>query len=137
MDQGDVILAIGAFARRAGVAPSALRYYERLGLLPPAQRRNGRRVYRSSELVRIAFIRLCHDSGFTLAESRQLLAGKKGFRRSGMILARQKVRELERRIEETQRAKELLEHALACPSPDLLTCPNFQLSLRNYLPAIP
>jgi len=137
MDQREVILAIGAFAQRAGVAPSALRYYERLGLLPPAERRNGRRVYRSSELERIAFIRLCHDGGFTLAEIRRLLAGKKGFGRAEMILARQKIRELERRFEETQRAKELLEHALACPSPDLLTCPNFQSSLRNYLPAIP
>jgi MerR family redox-sensitive transcriptional activator SoxR len=135
MNEGDVILRIGAFAHRAGVAPSTLRYYERLCLLPPAERRNGRRFYPASALERVAFIRLCHSSGFTLAEIHRLLAGS-GIRRAWVALARQKVRELEGRIHDARRAKELLEHALACPSPNLLTCPKFRASVRAHLPAV-
>ncbi len=131
---GELLITIGAVAKQAGVAASALRYYERRGLVTPAGRRGGRRVYEASVVERIALIRLCRDTGFTLAEIRQLLAGRNGFRRAWTALARQKVRELEGRIEEARSAKKLLEHALACPKPDLLTCPNFQASLRARLP---
>jgi MerR family redox-sensitive transcriptional activator SoxR len=130
MGRADGILTMGAFARRAGVAPSTLRYYERLGLTPPAERLNGRRVYPHTMLDRISFIRLCCDSGFTLAEIGRLLGGTPGRRRAWASQLLQKVQELEDRIREAQRAKELLEHALACPSPDILACPRFQSALR-------
>ncbi len=68
-------LTIGEVARRAGLRPSALRYYERAGLLPAPQRINGRRRYDPGVLQRLAAIRLAQQAGFTLAQIRLLLDG--------------------------------------------------------------
>src|SRR5215470_8010754 len=68
------IFRIGELGQRTGLATSALRYYERLGLLRPDGRTNGRRYYSSASPERIALIRLCQDAGFTLAEVRAFLA---------------------------------------------------------------
>jgi len=61
------LVPIGELARRTGVATSALRYYERMGLLSPAERVGQRRHYLPSSAERVALIRLCQDAGFTLA----------------------------------------------------------------------
>jgi DNA-binding transcriptional MerR regulator len=122
-------IAIGELARRTGTAASALRYYERIGLLPPAERAGGRRHYPASSADRLALIRLCQDAGFTLAEIRRLLAGSLG-RGTLSRLAEGKIDELDTRILQAQRAKQLLQHALACPHRDLLTCPNFRAALQ-------
>lgn len=66
MDQ----LTIGETARRAGVRPSALRYYESVGLLDAPRRISGRRRYDSQVLNRLSVIRLAQDAGFTIAEIR-------------------------------------------------------------------
>ena len=68
------LVPIGELARRTGVATSALRYYERIGLLSPAERAGQRRHYSSSSAERVALIRLCQNAGFTLAEIGRLLA---------------------------------------------------------------
>jgi DNA-binding transcriptional MerR regulator len=116
---------------------SALRYYERIGLLPPAQRAGGRRRYRASSAERVALIRLYQDAGFTLAEIRQLLAAHGRRRENWRRLAERKVDELDARIAEAQRAKNLLEHALHCSHRDLLTCPNFRAALHAKLGVVP
>jgi MerR family redox-sensitive transcriptional activator SoxR len=59
-------LLIGEVARRAGLSTSALRYYERVGLLPPAARISKRRIYDSKVLGRIRIILLALDAGFTI-----------------------------------------------------------------------
>jgi DNA-binding transcriptional MerR regulator len=60
------LLSIGTAARRFGLKPSALRYYDDLGLLPPAKRRGGRRLYDHAALERLALIRLLTDAGVRL-----------------------------------------------------------------------
>jgi DNA-binding transcriptional MerR regulator len=133
----DARLAIGELARRAGAAPSALRYYERIGLLPPAERAGGKRHYPPSSAERLALVRLYQDAGFTLKEIRQLLAARGRRSASWTPLAERKITELDARIAEAQRAKSLLEHALECPHDDLLTCPNFRAALQARLKAGP
>ena len=128
-------LAIGELARRAGTAPSALRYYERLGLLPPAERAGGKRHYPPASAERLALIRLYQDAGFTLKEIRQLLAARSRRRASWTPLAERKIAELDARIAEAQRAKKLLKHALDCRHHDILTCPNFRAALQARLDA--
>jgi MerR family transcriptional regulator, redox-sensitive transcriptional activator SoxR len=54
-------LPMGEVARRAGLRPSALRYYERLGLLPSAARHNGQRRYTPAILGRLALIQLAQQ----------------------------------------------------------------------------
>jgi len=126
-------MSIGEFARCAGVAPSTLRFYERVGLIAPASRQNGRRRYLPVALERVALIRLCQDGGFTLAETRQLTAYSRGLHPVWKKLAARKIAELDQRIAQAQRAKDLLEHGLACPSPNILACRNFRAALKYRL----
>ena len=133
MPDDETTLAIGDLARRAGTTPSALRYYERIGLLPRAGRVGGKRHYPPASAERLALIRLYQDAGFTLEEVRQMLAAGSGPRQSWNPLAQRKIAELDARIAEAQRAKDLLEHALACTHGDLLTCPNFRAALQARL----
>lgn len=69
------LLTIGALAKRVGFAVSALRYYEEVGLIPPALRReSGHRVYPESVLNVLVLIRHCRDLGFSIDETRELVA---------------------------------------------------------------
>jgi DNA-binding transcriptional MerR regulator len=127
------LLAIGELARRTGLASSALRYYERVGLLSPSGRAGGRRHYGASSAERVALIQLCQDAGFTLREIRALVALGSRKSRSWTRLVEAKLRELETRIAQTERAKVLVQHALACPHRNLLTCSNFRAALKARL----
>ena len=68
-------MKIGELAARAGVNASAIRYYEKLGLLPTPDRRNGQRRYPGASADRLLLIRFAAEMGFTLAEIRLFLAG--------------------------------------------------------------
>ena len=68
-------LSIGAVARASGLAASALRYYERAGLLPAPPRRSGQRRYGEHVFGRIALIRLALEAGFTVSETRLFVSG--------------------------------------------------------------
>jgi DNA-binding transcriptional MerR regulator len=127
------LVPIGELARRTGTATSALRYYERIGLLSPAERAGGKRHYTASGAERVALIRLYQDAGFTLAEIGRLLAASSWDRRGFGDLAERKIAELDARIADAQRAKKLINHALECPHPDLLTCPRFRSALQAQL----
>jgi MerR family transcriptional regulator, redox-sensitive transcriptional activator SoxR len=67
-------LAIGDFAVRSGVAPSALRYYEREGLIRSTRTGGNQRRYHRAELRRVAFIRIAQQVGVSLDEIRDALA---------------------------------------------------------------
>ena len=127
------LVPIGELARRTGTATSALRYYERIGLLSPAERVGQRRHYPPSSAERVALIRLCQDAGFTLAEIGRLLAAWSRGRRDWGRLAERKIAELDARIADAQRAKKLVTHALECPHRDILACPNFRSALEAHL----
>jgi MerR family transcriptional regulator, redox-sensitive transcriptional activator SoxR len=98
-------LAISELARRVGLRASAVRYYERIGILPPAQRVSGKRRYDESDLGRLAAVRFARQTGFTLNEIRQLLHGftidTPAWKRWKKLSAG-KVRELQRQIDQTQ-----------------------------------
>ena len=66
---------IGEAARRAGVTVKAIRYYERIGLIPEAGRNMGRfRVFPEETVERIEFIKRAQALGFTLEEIAEILA---------------------------------------------------------------
>jgi DNA-binding transcriptional MerR regulator len=133
--QDNGLVPIGELARRTGVATSALRYYERIGLLPPAERAGQRRHYPPSTAERVALIRLYQDAGFTLAEIGPMIATVRRGRRAWGRLAERKIAELDARIAEAQRAKDLIQHGLNCPHKDLLTCRNFRAAVQSRLEA--
>lgn len=68
-------LTISQVARQIRLRPSAIRYYERIGLLPPAERVSGQRRYDPTVLYRLAIIQRARQLGFTLTELRQLFFG--------------------------------------------------------------
>jgi len=68
-------MTTGELARRAGVKPSTVRYYERAGVLPePARTAAGYRVYTAEDVERLRFVQRAQALGFTLAEITGLLA---------------------------------------------------------------
>ena len=68
------LLTIGDFAARSGVAQSALRYYEKEGLIRSTRTGGNQRRYQRSELRRVAFIRIAQQVGVSLDEIRDALA---------------------------------------------------------------
>ncbi len=68
-------LTISQVARQIRLRPSAIRYYERIGLLPWAERESGQRRYDHTVLYRLAIIQRARQLGFTLSEIRQLFFG--------------------------------------------------------------
>src|SRR5215472_3974325 len=69
------LLTISQVAKQIGLQPSAIRYYEQIGLLPPAQRLSGQRRYDATVLYRLAIIQRARQLGFSLHEIRQLFFG--------------------------------------------------------------
>ena len=105
--------SIGEVARQARLRASAIRYYERLGLLPAPARSGGRRQYGQDVLDQLAVIRFARQSGFTLCEIRQLFTGRPYSERL-RHLAGQKILELSGAIERARRMQSLLRKALRC-----------------------
>jgi len=68
-------MAISDVARVFGLRTSAIRYYEQIGILPRAMRKNGQRRYDSSVLFRLAVVHRARETGFTLKEIRELFFG--------------------------------------------------------------
>jgi MerR family redox-sensitive transcriptional activator SoxR len=122
-------MSIGEVARSAGVRPSALRYYEGVGLLPPPERENGRRRYGGEVLRevldRLAVVRVAQQAGFTISEIMTLLDGfsedippSERWR----LLAREKLPEVEALVERALGMKDLLERGLRCECLSLEDC---------------
>lgn len=110
-------LGIGELARRVRVRPSALRFYESVGLLPVADRVGGRRVYPPTAVRRIALIKMAQRAGFTLVEIRELLnEGHAGVAatRQWRELAERKLPELDQLIEDIRSLREAVAGCLAC-----------------------
>lgn len=110
-------LAIGEVARRSGLRPSAIRYYESLGILPAPDRVNGRRRYDPDVLYVLQAIQIAKQAGFTMAEMQQLFQGVRDRQAPSAVWARfahDKLREVDELIHRAQTMKLLLEEGLRC-----------------------
>lgn len=119
-------VTIGELARRAGVAPSAVRYYERVGLLPAPGRQNGRRIYAADALPRLAVILHARRLGFSIAETRRLVSifppGTPSAR--WKTLADAKLKELDELIAQATATKAMLEVISRCRCESWEQCGN-------------
>jgi MerR family transcriptional regulator, redox-sensitive transcriptional activator SoxR len=91
-------LTISQVARQIRLRPSAIRYYERIGLLPPAERVSGQRRYEPTVLYRLAIIQRARQLGFTLSEIRYLFFGFRDITRASerwRTLSQRKLAELD------------------------------------------
>jgi MerR family transcriptional regulator, redox-sensitive transcriptional activator SoxR len=110
-------LLIGEIARRAGLSTSALRYYERAGLLPPPARISKRRIYDSKVLGRIRIILLALDAGFTVKETKTFLSGYPLTTTPAerwRALAAKKLTELDAQITRLAQMKSILNDSFQC-----------------------
>lgn len=118
-------LTIGEVSQKTGLATSALRYYEREGLLPVAPQEGGRRVYDPDVLDRLAIIALSKNAGMTIAETK-LLLGPIGRDRPAaqawQRLTRDKLGEIEDQIARLEKMKSVLAMLTSCECPTLEDC---------------
>jgi MerR family redox-sensitive transcriptional activator SoxR len=118
-------MKIGELAASAGLAASAIRYYEKLGLLEPAMRINGQRRYPSDALDRILLIRFAGEMDFTLTEIKLFL---RGFRENTPVSTRwrkltsRKIAEMQQRLALTQRLLRVLQALQHCRCVQLHQC---------------
>lgn len=125
----EATLSIGQVAERAGVSVSAIRYYERNGLLPEPERESGQRRYAPETIQRLETIGVAKQAGFSLAEVRTLLdsidAGAPAHEQL-RALANRKLPEVEALIERAEAMRGWLSAATACGCESLDACALFE-----------
>jgi DNA-binding transcriptional MerR regulator len=105
-------MSIGEVAARAGVTTSAIRYYERRGLLFADGRRSGQRRYGDDALRRLVFIGMLQDAGLSLEDIDGMLNAKA--KAEWKAIGVERLAALEAEIERLERARQYLQGALLC-----------------------
>jgi MerR family redox-sensitive transcriptional activator SoxR len=116
-------LTISEVARQVGLQPSAIRYYEQIGILLPAQRISGQRRYDATVLYRLAVIQRARQTGFTLDEIRELFFGFRDAAPASQRwqkLSRRKLAELEELMKQIKTMRQLLQSMMECCRCDTL-----------------
>jgi len=118
-------LAISDVARVFGLRTSAIRYYEQIGILPPAMRKNGQRRYDKGALFRLAVVQRARETGFTLEEIRELFSGFPAGTpppKRWHQLSQRKIAELRERMKRLQLMETLLKRVENCRCDALDEC---------------
>ena len=118
-------LSISEVAKQIGLRPSAIRYYEQIGILPPAQRLSGQRRYDVTALHRLVMIQRARQTGFTLTEIKQLFFGFRAGTPPSVRwqkLKKQKIVELDAMLEHIHSVRNLLEQQGKCRCTALEQC---------------
>lgn len=122
-------LDIAEISRRSGVAASALRYYEELGLITSVGRHGLRRQFGPETLLQLSLITLGKAAGFSLDEIAGMFGpdGQPDLPRD-QLHARADA--LEEQIRELSTLRDAIRHVADCPAPTHLECSKFQQLLR-------
>ncbi|MCP2256376.1 DNA-binding transcriptional regulator, MerR family [Streptoalloteichus tenebrarius] len=129
-DRG-IQLDIGELAELARVQPSALRFYERQGLLRPSGRAGGRRIFDEDGLRQLAAIDFWREAGFTIEEIAGLVGDPTASMDEAKRVAASRLAELDQIIERATQAKRSLTHILSCAHPTLAECPYYREHLEE------
>lgn len=114
-------MSIDKVAAESGLAASALRYYERCGLIGPVVKIRGRRHYSRAVLHRLSVIKVCQAVGFSLTEIACLLDG--GDESAWKESAARRRKDVERQMEALREVLGMLDSALGCTCDRLASCP--------------
>jgi len=110
-------MKIGELAEQLGITASAIRYYEKEGLIDTPERVSGQRVYSSSVLSSLKLIQLAQAAGFTISEIKILVDGYaegKPLSDGWFEMASKKQVEVEQKIVELQEMKKVLDELVKC-----------------------
>ena len=122
------VLDIAEVAETSGLAPSALRFYEKKGLLSSSGRNGLRRTYEPEVLPRLVLINCARRAGFSIAEISRFLVATPGDAALRATVA-EKTKVLDEDIARLQRMRDSLEHAATCTHEPLVECPDFKRML--------
>lgn len=122
--------SVGDVATRFDLPTNVLRHWESVGLLTPPRDAAGRRRYGEDEVVRIAVIQRSKAAGMTL-EQIAVLLDDGSFGRHQVL--QQHLDDIDRRMEEMRRSREMTEHAMGCRAHDIATCPRFRAGVDDIL----
>lgn len=128
------LLDIAEVAERSGLAPSALRYYEKRGLIASGGRNGLRRAFRPEVLDRLSLISCARASGFTLAEIARFLTATPDDTELRARMAA-KAEQLETEIARLARMRDSLRHAAVCDHTPLVECPDFKHAISDLATA--
>ncbi|MGK8554346.1 MerR family transcriptional regulator [Nocardia gipuzkoensis] len=121
----DALLDIAEVADHTGLAPSALRFYEKRGLIAATGRNGLRRTYHPDILGRLALITCARGAGFTLAEIARFLRASPTDAELRTRMA-EKANQLDEDIARLIRMRNSLRHASTCTHDPLVECPDFK-----------
>lgn len=107
------LVSIGEAARRVGMNTSALRYYDERGLVRPAARHGGRRMYGPEQLRRLAFVQIMQRLGVSLDTTAAVLDEPSDQWRTAV---RAQIAALDGLIAQAAQARDYLRHSLRCPA---------------------
>jgi MerR family redox-sensitive transcriptional activator SoxR len=120
------VLSIGELSDRSGVAPSALHFYERNGLISSERTAGNQRRYRRDALRRVAFIRVSQRVGIPLKDIRTALdslpEGRTPTKGDWTRLSRLWRAELDARIESLEHLRRNLDGCIGCGCLSLKAC---------------
>jgi DNA-binding transcriptional MerR regulator len=116
---------IAEVAKRSGVAASALRYYEKKGLIASHGRQGLRRTFGKEVLDQLALISLGQAAGLSLDEIRTMF-GPDGAPQIDRAMLAAKADEIDRLVRRLKAMSKGLRHAAACPAPRHIECPTFR-----------
>ncbi len=119
------ILDIGEVAAATGIRPSALRYYEEIGLIESVARHGLRRQFAPEVLLQLELVAVGRTAGFSLEEIAGMF-GRNGAPDLPRALLREKADDLDRRIRELVALRDTLRHVADCPAPSHMECPTFR-----------
>ncbi|WP_040784892.1 MerR family transcriptional regulator [Nocardia pneumoniae] len=119
------LLDIAEVADHTGLAPSALRFYEKRGLIAATGRNGLRRAYHPDILGRLALITCARGAGFTLAEIARFLRASPTDAELRTRMA-EKANQLDEDIARLIRMRDSLRHASTCTHDPLVECPDFK-----------
>ena len=117
--------SISEVAKQIGLRSSAIRHYERIGILPPAQPVSGQRRYDNTVLDRLAVIQRARQTGFTLEEIKELFFGFRAETPPSVRwqkLKKLKILALDRILERVQSMRALVEEQGKCRCTALEEC---------------
>jgi len=124
-----VLVDIAEVARKAGVAASTLRFYEKRGLIASVGPQGARRQFAPRVLDQLALIALGQAAGLSLDEIRSMLSPEGGPNIDRKLLAA-KAEEIDRTVRQLRAVSRGLRHAAACRAPSHAQCPTFQRLLK-------